>query len=164
MNYFYKINETFFRLDTNESFNLTSEEKSIISKSVINNFRASISLNKKLDTSGIIDNKYSKSTNSMNEFSGGDIIIWGQGDEVIAPLPGSSGTTYINNAQYFLDNPRHGKNESGSCGAIAAQLLLSYHNYYSDRRILPENYLNSNWNGNTNSYTGITDYERYRLP
>ena len=160
MNYFYKINETFFRLDTNESFNLTSEEKSIISKSVINNFRASISLNKKLDTSGIIDNKYSKSTNSMNEFSGGDIIIWGQGDEVIAPLPGSSGTTYINNAQYFLDNPRHGKNESGSCGAIAAQLLLSYHNYYSDRRILPENYLNSNWNGNTNSYTGITDYER----
>ena len=50
--------------------------------------------------------------------------------------------TYIPNYQYFLHNPRHGNNSSDTCGAVAAQLLLSYHNYYSDRRIIANNYLN----------------------
>ena len=30
----------------------------------------------------------------------------------------------------------------GSCGAIATQLLLGYHNYYTDRRIINTDYLN----------------------
>lgn len=50
--------------------------------------------------------------------------------------------TYIPNYRYFLLEPQHGKNTGGSCGAIAAQLLLSYHNYYSDRRIVANNHLN----------------------
>lgn len=38
-------------------------------------------------------------------------------------------------------NPHHGDNDSGTCSAVAAQLLLSYHNYYSDRRLIDNKYL-----------------------
>ncbi len=50
--------------------------------------------------------------------------------------------TYINNFWYFLLDPMHGTNTTGTCGAVASQLLLSYHNYYSDRRIISNENLN----------------------
>ncbi len=49
--------------------------------------------------------------------------------------------TYITNAEYFMLNPQHGNNENDTCSAVAAQLLLSYHNYYSDRRLIDNKYL-----------------------
>lgn len=52
--------------------------------------------------------------------------------------------TYIANYQYFLSDPTHGTNSTNFCGAVAAQLLLSYHNYYSDRRIISNEHLNGN--------------------
>lgn len=55
--------------------------------------------------------------------------------------------TYIPNFWYFLSDPQHGTNSSGTCGAVAAQLLLSYHNFYSDRRIIA----NENLNGSSSS-------------
>lgn len=54
---------------------------------------------------------------------------------------------YIPNYRYFLLDPKHGQNSTDKCGAVAAQLLLSYHNYYSDRRIIANSYLNG---GNLN--------------
>lgn len=50
---------------------------------------------------------------------------------------------YIENANYFIVNPKHSKNSKsdnslGTCTTVAAQLLLGYHNYYSDRRLIPE--------------------------
>jgi hypothetical protein len=50
--------------------------------------------------------------------------------------------TYIPNYYYFLSAPLHGQNSTGTCGAVAAQLLLSYNNYYNDRRIIADKYLN----------------------
>ena len=56
-------------------------------------------------------------------------------------IPNGMTGTYIDNAYYFLENPLHGKNikggnygddNSGTCGPVAAQLLLSYNNYYND--------------------------------
>ncbi|MBE7088635.1 MAG: hypothetical protein E7370_03855 [Clostridiales bacterium] len=49
---------------------------------------------------------------------------------------------YIENANYFLVNPKHAinnvlDNPSGTCSTVAMQLLLGYHNYYSDRRLIP---------------------------
>ena len=57
---------------------------------------------------------------------------------------------YIPNANYFLINPKHHKNdgsdnELGTCPTVAMQLLLGYHNYYSDRRILKSSYLASDY-------------------
>lgn len=53
---------------------------------------------------------------------------------------------YITNADFFIRNPNHGHNNSnthpdipgiGACGVVAAQMILSYHNYFTDRRIIP---------------------------
>ena len=50
---------------------------------------------------------------------------------------------YIPNADYFQANPQHKNSnqtgyENGACTTIAMQMLLGYHNYYSDRRLIPE--------------------------
>ena len=50
---------------------------------------------------------------------------------------------YIPNADYFKANPQHKNSkqtgyENGACTTIAMQMLLGYHNYYSDRRLIPE--------------------------
>ena len=50
---------------------------------------------------------------------------------------------YIENANYFLANPLHHENDTqdnkeGTCTTVALQMLVGYHNYYSDRRLLPE--------------------------
>lgn len=52
---------------------------------------------------------------------------------------------YIENANYFLANPLHRENYDtsgdhpfGTCTTVAHQLLVGYHNYYSDRRLIPE--------------------------
>lgn len=49
----------------------------------------------------------------------------------------------IENKNYFMANPLHASNNNdeyplGTCTTIAMQILLGYHNYYSDRRIIPE--------------------------
>ena len=59
----------------------------------------------------------------------------------LIPVPEDEGT-YIPNYQYFLARPKHGCNTTGTCAAISVQLLLSYHNYYSDRRIIDNIHLN----------------------
>jgi hypothetical protein len=52
-----------------------------------------------------------------------------------------SGRTLIPNANYFTTPPRHGQNTTGTCGPVSAQLMLSYHNYFSDRRIIDNQFL-----------------------
>lgn len=66
-------------------------------------------------------------------------------------IPARSTGTFIPNAEYFAANPTHGDNDvggsygngnSGTCGPVAAQLLLGYNNFYNDRRIIPNRFLN----------------------
>ncbi len=50
---------------------------------------------------------------------------------------------YIENADYFIANPQHAEqkhdyNSQGTCTTVAFQMMLGYHNYYSDRRIIPK--------------------------
>ena len=49
---------------------------------------------------------------------------------------------YIHNFIYFKSDPLHATHNQeygsfGTCTSIAMQMLLGYHNYYSDRRIIP---------------------------
>lgn len=68
-------------------------------------------------------------------------------DEATLSLPG---TKLIANYKYFLANPKIGDNDgsiagngnTGTCGPVAAQLLLGYANYYKDRRIIEDRFLN----------------------
>lgn len=68
--------------------------------------------------------------------------------------------TYIDNANYFTSAPQHGTNSSGTCGAVAAQLLLSYNNYYNDRRIIEDKYLNG-YDSVTNTVTNTERNPNY---
>lgn len=54
-----------------------------------------------------------------------------------------SSVVCIENKNYFLQNPLHGVNDGthnkeGTCTTVAMQMLMGYHNYYSDRRLIPE--------------------------
>lgn len=54
-----------------------------------------------------------------------------------------SNVKYIENANYFKANPYHhindgSDNKGGTCTTVAMQLLMGYHNYYSDRRLIPK--------------------------
>lgn len=68
--------------------------------------------------------------------------------------------TFIPNYLYFIVNPTHGdnsglpvgNNNTGVCGPVAVQILLGYNNYYNDRRIIPDRYLNG-YNDATNTVT-----------
>ena len=54
---------------------------------------------------------------------------------------GDQGVTqihYIENANYFLANPKHHENDTsdnsqGTCTTVALQMLVGYHTYYFDR-------------------------------
>ncbi len=56
---------------------------------------------------------------------------------------------YISNGLYFKNNPNHVRNENitklGVCTTVAMQLMLGYHNYYTDRRIIPSTMLDSTY-------------------
>lgn len=78
-------------------------------------------------------------------------------------VPDNMSGTYIENAYYFLENPMHGdnyeggnygNNNSGTCGPVAAQLLLSYNNYYNDRRIIEDRFLYG-YDDTTNTVTNL---------
>ena len=61
---------------------------------------------------------------------------------ITATIDEFTGVKYIPNANYFLINPRHSENNTsdnaaGTCTTVAMQMLMGYHNYYSDRRIIP---------------------------
>ena len=54
-----------------------------------------------------------------------------------------SDVKYIKNKNYFIANPLHFEHDDkynikGTCTTIAMQMLMGYHNYYNDRRLIPE--------------------------
>ena len=77
-----------------------------------------------------------------------------------------SNTHFIPHANYFLINPHHYQNGTsdnivGTCTTVAVQMLLGYHNYYSDRRIIPTSvgntvFLNSSVYGDTAQHPNLS--------
>lgn len=87
--------------------------------------------------------------NKMNLLASGErsnnaVLISGTSNNFAKyPISDFTNIKYIPNAYYFLINPWHHNNDmsdnaSGTCTTVAMQLLLGYHNYYSDRRLIPE--------------------------
>lgn len=162
-NYFGKYGDQFIDLSTDEIFYVSNAEKQGFSQELLNIFsESSVDRSNRLDITNADENGYSTTNNEPigKSPTGSDKPSLDDEGIVITPLPGSTGTHYISNAQYFLSNPRHGNNSTGTCGAVAAQLMLSYHNYYSDRRIIAEEHLNGNWNGTTNTFFTINNLEQ----
>lgn len=77
----------------------------------------------------------------------------------------TSSGNLIANYDYFTSTPTIGNNysngsygngNSGTCGPIAAQLLLGYNNFYNDRRIIEDRYLN----GYDDTSKSVVDIEK----
>ena len=76
------------------------------------------------------------------EGDGSEIVLSGWNSSGEYTIEDFTDVYCITNKNYFIINPRHYKNDGsdnskGSCTTVAAQLLLGYHNYYSDRRLIP---------------------------
>ncbi len=76
------------------------------------------------------------------EGDGSKIVLSGRNSNGEYTIEDFTNVHYITNKDYFVINPLHfdslkANNSTGACTTIAAQLLLGYHNYYSDRRLIP---------------------------
>lgn len=75
---------------------------------------------------------------------------------------GISGAEYMDNRDYFSYNLQYGANSHNTCGSVATQILLSYTNYYFDRRIVSPSYLNGAWRSPNNG--DRFDRNNYNIP
>ncbi len=147
--YYYKKSNYFVDARSNNQFYISESEASTYASDIRGMLKYNYNNRKekqdiKFDYS-MLQNNISQAPQKISESSEGGALINSSSppydrDNLIHMKNG----TFIPNYRYFLLNPRHGKNETGTCSAIAAQLLLSYHNYYSDRRIIDNKYLNGN--------------------
>ena len=151
--YFAKINEQFINEVTNESFAISASDAKAYSQTIRQTFS--------------ISERELEPEKNNGEFTRAPAL---PGKNV--PEEGTgfiSGTSadpeiYINNSHYFAtSNPMHGWNEHGTCGSVAAQLLLSYNNYYNDRRIIAPEHLYGGWNNATGN-NNINDPANYTNP
>ena len=139
--YLIKDNNCFVDTSTNQRIQIADEElqlySSEIRKSLLSNYNERRDLETVKTNYEIINGSQrneevdSEATGEKPKLDTSSLIF----------IPETEGT-YIPNYQYFLHAPRHGWNSTGTCGAVAARILLSYHNYYSDRRIIDNEYLN----------------------
>lgn len=141
--YFSEVDGKFINIVSGETLNISNAQIQAYSENVRTMLKTNYS--EKMRNSSIqfdlssIGKEENNEQRSVNENVGNVPSV---GDyPLINNLPISEGT-YIANYMYFLTDPTHGTNTSGTCGAVAAQLLLSFHNYYSDRRIVDNIYLN----------------------
>jgi len=154
--YLTKQNDLFVDTLTGDILNISSKSANLYSNEVremlLSNYEHREKTPFNFDYSSICDNSISEDAMSKQlyedsslikqEISGledieEDIPTYNR-DALIRVIDG----TYIPNYNYFLSEPLHGQNQTGTCGAVAAQLLLSYNNYYNDRRIIEDKYLN----------------------
>lgn len=150
-NYLKKIGSKFINALTNEQLSITIDEALKFAQQVRTYIKSQSSYlsNIKLENSNIIDEvkKFLKlNINTFNDGDGSPNIDTGS---LIHPGVGTG--TLIPNYRYFITMPTHGDNyaggsygngNSGTCGPVAAQILLGYNNYYNDRRIIEDRFLN----------------------
>ena len=137
-NFYIKENDQFINVVTKERKNICSEEIERFKEKTQEMFKKEISENDRKTNAA---KPYTRSKNTYPSVDENSLIV----------VDDYTTGTYIENFRYFLQNPKHGDNTSGTCGSVASQLLLTYNNYYNDRRIITNgSYLNSD---NPNTYS-----------
>lgn len=127
-NYFEKEDEQYIDVVSGESFSIETSEANNFADNLRNTFKNELILsNKEID-----ENFSENSAESINDYD--------PYNPPEADPPGASDTKYISNYEYFLNDPIYGKNTK-TCSAVASQILLTYNNYYNDRRIIDNKYL-----------------------
>lgn len=157
-NYYGKKNNKFIDVDTGDYLNLSDSDIELYANNLSSFFSVDaderlnyfLNLNVDIDNSSITTSQ----NNNAPEFDKKNFIT--------PNAPGAVNTKYINNYDYFLSNPLHGFNEHGTCGSVAAQILLGYNNYYNDRRIINVEHLYGDWIGSASS--NLYDKSNYVYP
>lgn len=157
-NYYEKVNNRFVNINTGYSLNISENEieayacslSALFSKRFDERSTFIVNISKDIDKE-FADFPQNKRSPEFDE-----------DDYIFANTPGSPNTTYIENHEFFFANPKYGYNEHGTCGSVAAQLLLSYNNYYNDRRIIDVEHLNGDWTGLMSD--DIFDEDNYLFP
>lgn len=127
--FYSKSGNEFQNLFTNESISLDNEDILQVSSKIRISF--SLTTNYNVDENAL-------NIQTMNAI-GGTQSVPAYSDDVV--INSSNEAVYIDNYRFFNAKPIHGVNNGESCTTIAIQLLLSYNNYYNDRRIIANEYL-----------------------
>ena len=154
--YFTKTNESFVNEVTNESFAISASEAKTYSQAIRQTFsigEREIELEPRENNGELVTRAPALSGRNAPPLEEGHLI---QGTSAF-------NVTYISNSNYFAAKPMHGQNLGNTCGSVAAQLLLSYNNYYNDRCIIAPDYLNGGWN-NVTGNNNINDPANYTNP
>lgn len=153
--YLVKDNDSFFDTVSNQEIKISRESAKIYSSAIRDKLLINYNMRTELNSTeydySLVD--YDNTGFEINKTESGLSVSKPNLDtNSLIIIPEDDGT-YIPNYRYFLHDPTHGWNSTGTCGAVAAQILLSYHNYYTDRRIINNRYLNGdiiNKNANPN--------------
>lgn len=143
-NYFYKDSKnSFINFITGEQLNFTQDEITLISNCIKDN---------------VINKQVSKYDLNFANYSGKEELKPEQSEPLVPEIDDDKFIVaseekgkWIANYKYFTVRPTIGENKEGhtygdgnwgTCGPIAAQLLLSYNNYYNNRKIIDDKFLN----------------------
>ncbi len=156
-NYLHKAGTSFVNMATGERFTVTAEKVSEFSaqtRNMINSktsYRSEIS-SESANLSDAVSSFVNAKASNENSKSNSPPI-----DDYDLIQTTVKRGTLIANYPYFLVDPYYGdniegfyygNNNIGTCGPVAAQLLLSFNNYYKDRRIIEDRYLFGNYGDN----------------
>ncbi len=142
-NYLQNVDGQFYNVESGEQLTLSKAEAYEFANTVRDSVLETKANDLSLKQTNVVDEVLSV-LNSSNNAGEPDI-------DTKKLIPASLNGTLIENVQFFLANPKRGENydgvkygegNSGTCGPVAAQLLLGYNNFYNDRRIIPDKYLN----------------------
>ena len=140
--YYTQNSNIFTDIYTNSKFVVDNQEKCDLSYKARELFNIDYqSCNIQLNNSetipnSIIEEKFLEQRLSKNEPNSVPAL---DENNLISP---TAGAKYVQYMDYFTTNPTHGTNNGTSCTTVATQLMLSYNNYYNDRRLIPNRYLN----------------------
>lgn len=149
-NYLQKANNKFINAITKEEIGITEIEAKTFSEQIRNviNYDKTCAINVDVNNNNIRE-VVSNFLQSEKDVSLNDKAPDIDTTHLIRPAAGTG--NLIANYRYFDTNPTHGNNytggaygngNSGTCGSVAAQILLGYNNYYNDRRIIENRFLN----------------------
>ena len=153
----------YFCKETNNYINLLTEDSIVLAEDKITEYSRKIRNILKINYNENLDEKINayEIFNSISNFYDSESLDLSSPNidtnNLIIPTLGTG--IVIPNYQYFIVNPTHGNNyaggiygsgNSGTCASVAAQIFLGYNNYYNDRRIIEDRYLNG-YDDSTNS-------------
>ncbi len=133
-NYYSNSNNVYTNILSNDTLVMEKQEVNKASQSTRNLFS--------VDSKSANNNKYSSEIFNENMIDDEIALYSVPPIDENNPISPTAGATYVEHKEYFLADPTYGENNGESCITVATQLMVSYNNYYNDRRLLPDEYLN----------------------